>query len=52
MNQTIRRLTALVPALAMVAGLAVAARSTTSDDRISQICVIVGDFVACVPRHA
>ena len=51
MEQTIRRLMALVPALALVAGLAAAVRST-SDDHISEICVIGGDIVYCVPRNA
>ena len=53
MEQMIRRLTALVSAIALVAGLAAVARSTMpSDDHISEICVIGGDIVRCVPHDA
>jgi hypothetical protein len=49
MDQTIRRLVALLPAFAMVAGLALAAPSTAARDRITEICVIGGQFDYCVP---
>jgi hypothetical protein len=49
MDQTIRRFVALVPVFAMVAGLALAARTTASRDRVNEICVIGGTIVYCVP---
>jgi hypothetical protein len=48
MKQTIRRLVALLPALALVAGLAVTARPAARD-HVTDICVIGGDISACVP---
>jgi len=52
MEQTIRRLIALVPALALVAGMAAVARPTTpaTGDRISKVCVYGGDIWWCLPR--
>src|SRR6266511_3232756 len=54
MEQTIRRLTALVPALALVAGtaaVAAVARPTTPvGDHTSQVCVISGEISYCLPR--
>jgi hypothetical protein len=49
MEQTIRRLAALVPALALVAGLAAAGRSTTPHPPVKEICVIGGRTAYCVP---
>jgi hypothetical protein len=48
MMQTIRRLVALAPAVALVAGLAVTARPAAGD-RINAICVIGGEIAYCVP---
>jgi hypothetical protein len=48
MVQTIRRLVALVPAVALVAGLAVTARPAAGD-RVNAICVIGGEIAYCVP---
>lgn len=49
MDQMVRRFVALVPVLAMVAGLALADRATASRDRVNEICVIGGDVGYCVP---
>lgn len=51
MEQTIRRLVTLVPALALVAGLAVTARPTARHDRVNEICVIGGEIAYCVPQE-
>jgi hypothetical protein len=49
MEQTIRRLVALVSAVALVAGLAVTARPAARD-RVNEICVIGWEISYCVPR--
>ena len=50
MEHPIRRLSALVPALALVAGLFLAARPPTpNEDDHSGICVGSMEIVACVP---
>ena len=49
MDQTIRRFVALVPVLAMVAGLALAVRATAPHDHVNEICVIGGKIEYCVP---
>ena len=50
MRQTQRRFLALVPALALVTGLAVAAHNGGGNGG-GNICVIGGDIVACVPPN-
>jgi hypothetical protein len=49
MEQLIRRLLVLMPAVALVAGLALAARPATPGDDHSGICVGSMQIVACVP---
>jgi hypothetical protein len=51
MEQTIRRLVALAPALALIASLA-AARPTQRHDRVNEICVIGGEIDYCVPNDS
>ena len=50
MERVMRRLVALVPALALVAGLVLAARPpVTAEDQHSGVCVGSMQIVACVP---
>jgi len=49
MEHPIRRLIAFVPALALMAGLALAVRPATPADDHSGICVGSMQIVACVP---
>jgi hypothetical protein len=49
MEQVIRRVAALVPALSLVAGLAVTAHPS-AHDRVNEICVISGEIEACFPE--
>ncbi|HEV7865730.1 MAG TPA: hypothetical protein VGR20_23750 [Acidimicrobiia bacterium] len=49
MEQLIRRLMALMPALALVTGSVLAARPPTPSDDHSGICVGSMQIVACVP---
>jgi len=49
MEHTIRRLTALMPVLALVAGLVLVARPSTPGEDHSGICVGSMQIVACVP---
>jgi hypothetical protein len=49
MDQMVRRFVALVPVLAMVAGLALAGGATASRDRVNEICVYGGKIEYCVP---
>lgn len=49
MEHPIRRLMALMPAMALVAGLALTARPSASGDDQSGICVGGMQIVACVP---
>jgi hypothetical protein len=49
MEQLIRRLLVFMPAVALVAGLALAARPARPGDDHSGICVGSMQIVACVP---
>jgi hypothetical protein len=49
MEPWIRRLVALMPALAMVAGLVLAAHPSLPSDEHSGVCVGSMQIVACVP---
>jgi hypothetical protein len=49
MEHAMRRLVAVIPALALVAGLGLAARPPAPADEHSGICVGSMQIVACVP---
>ena len=49
MEHSIRRLLALMPALALMAGLTLAARPATPSEDHSGVCVGSMQIVACVP---
>jgi len=49
MEHPFRRLVAVVPALALMAGLALAARPATPAEDHSGVCVGSMQIVACVP---
>lgn len=49
MERTMRRLVAVVPVLALVAGLAVAARPPVPSEEHSGVCVGSMQIVTCVP---
>ena len=52
MEHSIRRLLALMPALALMAGLTLAARPATPSEDHSGVCVGSMQIVACVPPVA